>query len=137
MNALEMIKQRAEAVKAAQNAGAVPGNATSETSAGSDLTKAVAATSTIATGMQTTNNHIKLAPGKIDPLYEEKELDEERAKKALAVFEVFRLRKFNLSIRGWVHPVKGYFYAESYEELEELKHFAKQGLVNQVEIEQK
>ena len=74
----EMLRQRQEALKSAQAAGAIPGKATSETSAGAGL-------STIAVGLQGSQESSGLLMPSVQAVIAS-EPDEDKAATALGVF---------------------------------------------------
>lgn len=60
-----------------------------------------------------------------------KEPDAELAAKSLGVFKADGLHRFWRKDLTVVNPINGFFYASNDEELTELKHFAKQGVVSE------
>jgi hypothetical protein len=122
----EMLKQRQEAIKSAQAAGAVPGKATSETSAGIGL-------STIAVGLQGSQESaglLSVAPdNKIVAV-----MDKEKAAAALGVFAATHLRKYTRKGGIWVRPQNGYYYAQDQQDLITLRHHASEGRVEEITL---
>lgn len=66
------------------------------------------------------------------PVSEESEIDQERLKNSLGVFRAIFLRKYFTDTGARVEPTKGYYYAESINQLINLKHFAVLGKVEEV-----
>ena len=125
----EMLKQRQEAVKSAQAAGAIPGKATSETSAGAGL-------STIAVGLQGSQESAGLLLAPVQAVIASVP-DEKKSETALGVFAATHLRKYTKKGGIWVKPDYGYYYAQDEQELAILKHHASQGRVQEITVEKK
>lgn len=87
----------------------------------------------IATGMQGSASVVSLdAPGLNDILPIATDPDPEKQAKALGTFRADGLRRFWLKNVSQVVPDNGYFYAQTDEELAELKHFAKTNQVTEI-----
>lgn len=119
-DALKALRERAAAVKAAQEAGAVTGQATATTSAGEGL-------SNVKTGLQGSNES---AGATIEPPLPEvhDEPDADKAAKSV-VYKDTGLKKFFLPLGQIVKPEYGFFYAVEAEEIEMLEHYASVGKV--------
>ena len=118
MPTLDEIQAKNAALKAASAAGAAP-------------QKPAAIASAVQTGIQSSAESVGEVPTEV--MADITKLDEERAKKALGVFKAIWLRKYFISaVRH--NPVDGYFYAETKEQLKNLKHFEALGKVEAVEV---
>ena len=121
----EMLKQRQEALKSAQAAGAIPGKATSETSAGAGL-------STVAVGLQGSQESAGLLSAASPNQIVTGVMDKEKAASALGVFMATHLRKYTRKGGTWVKPQNGYYYAQDQQDLDVLRHHASEGRVEEV-----
>lgn len=128
---LKEIQARNQALKQAQAAGAVAGNATSQTSAGAALEKAVPPTN-VAIGMQGSQEAVHLQAGESEAQVFD-DPDPEMSESAIAVYKDIVLRKFGRKNGTWHKAHQGFFYAQDEDDVKELEHFAKQGKVTKYE----
>jgi hypothetical protein len=132
---IKEIQARNQALKEAQRAGAIPGAATSQTSAGADLAKATPATN-VAIGMQGSQETVQLQAGEAETQVFD-DPDPEMAEAAVAVYRDQGLRKFTRKNGTWHKAHQGFFYAKDEEDVNSLTHFDKIGKVAKYEAPKK
>lgn len=116
----DKLKARQAAVNAAKEDGAIPGSPAEGANTKVNM-DALQNLPPVALGLDTPEVH------------NVPDVDMEKAKEALEIYEAQRLRKFFLPNGTAVKPEGGYFYAKTEEEVKELEHFASQGLVVKLE----
>lgn len=132
MPTLQEIQARNQALKAAQQANAIAGNATNTTSAGEELDKAVPPpVSNIQTGLQSSQES---AGSMINTPQQEfsDEPDVEKLAQADAAFRATGLRKFFRANGEPVNHVQGFFYINDEDDLAQMRHYERIGKVEQI-----
>lgn len=123
----QMLAARQAAVAAAKADGAIPGTASpdAKTSLTPEDIKA------LGNGLQEGAVAGLVNATEIADSYE---LDEVKAKEAVAVYKQLTLKKYVRPEGSWIKPVLGYFYAQDDADVVILSHFAEAGKVEQVEV---
>lgn len=121
-----MLKQRQEALKQAQQAGAVAGNTTATGNAGANLPPPVL------TGTQSSTESSPATMPAPAPVVKRDDPDPEKAKDCFSVYRDLNLRKFFVESGAVRKSDEGFFYAKEHEEVQMLEYYTMIGKVEKI-----